>query len=57
NVLRSYPVKASIYLLAAGPCFLRASNYSGGLCLVSSGLTYAVAATIDWKARKTLRRH
>ncbi|KAI8603926.1 hypothetical protein EDD21DRAFT_5987 [Dissophora ornata] len=55
-VLRAPSVRSSFYIIAAVPCFLCAPNYSGGMCLVSSGLTYSVAATIDWRKRRLMQK-
>src|SRR5690554_8203304 len=46
KVLDTHSVRSLFYIIASVPCFLRAPNYSGGLCLISSGLTYVVPAKI-----------
>ncbi|KAG0043944.1 hypothetical protein BGZ83_010826 [Gryganskiella cystojenkinii] len=55
-VLRPYSTRSCLYLISAAPCFLRAPNYSGGMCLFSSGLTYALAAIIDWRKQRSIKR-
>lgn len=55
TVLRPHSVRSCLYLIAAVPCFLRAPNYSGGICLVSSALTYALAAIIHWVKQRSLK--
>ncbi|KAG9066290.1 hypothetical protein KI688_001511 [Linnemannia hyalina] len=44
KVLKAHSIRSTFYIIASVPCFLRAPNYTGGLCLITSGLTYAVAA-------------
>ncbi|KAI8360168.1 hypothetical protein B0O80DRAFT_196137 [Mortierella sp. GBAus27b] len=55
TVLRAHSVRALFYIVAAIPCFLRAPNYSGGICLVSSATTYAVAGAMDWRKKRVSR--
>ncbi|CAO3570105.1 unnamed protein product [Mortierella alpina] len=55
TVLRSPLIRSLFYILAALPCFLSAPNFSGGLSLVSAGLTYLAAAIMDRRRpRKSL---
>ncbi|KAG0039750.1 hypothetical protein BGZ82_006904 [Podila clonocystis] len=54
SVLASPTIRALFYLVASVPCFLRAPSYSGGLCLVSAALTYALAALVE--ARRQARK-
>ncbi|KAG0214445.1 hypothetical protein BGX33_002171 [Mortierella sp. NVP41] len=44
SVLKAHSIRSLFYIMTAIPCFLRAPNYTGGLCLITSGFTYAVAA-------------
>ncbi|KAG0378166.1 hypothetical protein BGX24_004589 [Mortierella sp. AD032] len=44
SVLKEHSIRSAFYIIASVPCFLRASNFTGGMCLITSGLTYAVAA-------------
>ncbi|KAH7042313.1 hypothetical protein BKA57DRAFT_538969 [Linnemannia elongata] len=46
TVLKAHSIRSTFYTIASVPCFLRAPNYTGGLCLITSGLTYAVAAIL-----------
>ncbi|KAI7816056.1 hypothetical protein BC939DRAFT_66277 [Gamsiella multidivaricata] len=52
TVLRAQSIRVLFYVPAAVPCFLRAPNYPGGLCLISSGITYTVATAIDWRKKR-----
>ncbi|KAF9153490.1 hypothetical protein BG015_003319 [Linnemannia schmuckeri] len=45
-ILKAHSIRSTFYIIASVPCFLRAPNYTGGLCLTTSGLTYAVAAIL-----------
>ncbi|KAF9377323.1 hypothetical protein CPB97_010279 [Podila verticillata] len=54
SVLAGPTIRALFYLVSSVPCFLRAPSYTGGLCLVSSALTYALAAFVE--ARKQARK-
>ncbi|KAG0078635.1 hypothetical protein BGZ92_001390 [Podila epicladia] len=54
SVLASPAIRALFYLVSSVPCFLRAPSYSGGMCLVSAALTYALAAFVE--ARKQARK-
>ncbi|KAK3832524.1 MAG: hypothetical protein JOS17DRAFT_789921 [Linnemannia elongata] len=44
TVLKAHSIRSAFYIISSVPCFLRAPNYTGGSCLITSGLTYAVAA-------------
>ncbi|KAF8947692.1 hypothetical protein BGZ47_008189 [Haplosporangium gracile] len=45
-ILKAHSIRSTFYIVASVPCFLRAPNYTGGLCLITSGLTYAVTAIL-----------
>ncbi|KAF9918127.1 hypothetical protein FBU30_000363 [Linnemannia zychae] len=44
SVLKAHSIRSVFYIIASVPCFLCVPNYTGGMCLISSGITYAVAA-------------
>ena len=56
SVLAGSIIRALFYLVSSVPCFLRAPSYTGGVCLVSAALTYALAAFVEARMQARKKR-